>query len=51
MRSVPLTKEEKAEIEALFKRLGIAPPAAGQTVVNWDAQVKVANTEARVVWR
>jgi hypothetical protein len=51
MRAHPLSKEEKAEVEALFRRLQISPPAAGHTVVNFDAQGKVANAETRVVWR
>lgn len=54
MRNSPLTREEKAEVESLLKKLDIAPPAAGQVIFNFDGQGKVANGEtapARMVWR
>ena len=52
MRKLPLTKEERAEVEALLKKLDIMPPVPGFIGFNVDAQMKVANAElARVIWR
>lgn len=52
MRKTPLTKEEKATVEDLLKRLGLIPPVAGQITFNLDSQGKVANAEVgRLLFR
>lgn len=52
MRDKPLSREEKEAVETLLRKLGLAPPVAGQILFNIDGNGKVASAElARVVWR
>lgn len=51
MRTTPLSREDKDKLEKVLRELNLLPPVAGSVVLNIDAQRKVANAEARVVWR